>query len=429
MVWRWRNFLVGRFLPHWVLEPGFANAIVTATNLPSAPLREQFVLPSGRVYLNGNSLGPLPTAARERLHQVIDDEWGQQIVSGWNQAGWVDLPQRLGDKIGRLIGAAQGQVVVCDSTSINILKLLHAALCWHPQRRVLLLEEQAFPTDNYMAQGLRQLRPDLQLRPLPGAQIAAALDDSVAAVLVSHINYRSGERLDLPSVQAQAKNQGIPIVWDLAHSAGAVPLELDRWGVDYAVGCGYKFLNGGPGAPAFAYVAERHQAQLQPLLSGWFGHARPFAFEPDYQPAADINRLQVGTPAILSMSALDAAIDVLASVPSARLWQQSCALFDRLLHTLEADPVFAECQVLTPRAPEARGSQLSLHHPEAYAICRALAAEEVIADYREPGILRLGLAPAYLSADDIDQAAAVLLRILREQRWRDPAFQTRLKVT
>lgn len=386
-------------------------------------------MPQGRVYLNGNSLGPLPRAARERLHQVIDEEWGQHIVGGWNAAGWVDLPQRVGDKIGRLIGAAQGQVVVSDSTSINILKLLHAALSWHPERQIVLLEEHAFPTDNYMAQGLRQLRPELELRPLPAAQISAALDDSVAAVLVSHINYRSGERLDLPGIQAQANKRGIPIVWDLAHSAGAVPLELDGWGVDYAVGCGYKFLNGGPGAPAFAYVAQRHQAQLHPLLSGWFGHARPFAFEPDYQPAADINRLQVGTPPILSMSALDAALDVFEAQSIAQLWQQSCALFDRLIHTLEADPVFRECELLTPRAPEARGSQLSLRHPEAYAICRALAAGDVIADYREPGILRLGLAPAYLSADEIDQAAAVLLRILREQRWRDPAFQTRLKVT
>nr|MBV6631179.1 kynureninase [Oceanococcus sp. HetDA_MAG_MS8] len=402
---------------------------MTAVTPPNAPLREHFVLPAGRIYLNGNSLGPLPKLARERLHRVIDAEWGQHIVSGWNQAGWVDLPQRVGNKLGALIGAARGQVVVCDSTSVNILKLLHAALSWHPQRRVLLLEEQAFPTDNYMAQGLRQLRPDLELRPLPGSQIAAALDDSVAAVLVSHINYRSGERLDLPSIQAQATNQGIPIVWDLAHSAGAVPLDLDSWGVDYAVGCGYKFLNGGPGAPAFAYVAQRHQAQLQPLLSGWFGHARPFAFEPDYQPAADINRLQVGTPPILSMSALDAALDVFASQSIHQLWQQSCALFERLLQALEADPVFDECELLTPRAPEARGSQLSLHHPEAYAICRALAADDVIADYREPGILRLGLAPAYLRADDVDQAAALLLRILREQRWRDPAFQTRLKVT
>ncbi len=397
--------------------------------MSAAPLRDAFVLPEGKIYLNGNSLGALPRQVQQRMQQVISDEWGADLVGAWNSAGWVDLPQRLGDKIGHILGAAPGQTLVCDSTSINIFKLLHAALQRHPNRRVVLLEDTAFPTDNYIAQGLLRVRPDLQLRCLPATQIAEALADEVAAVLLSHVNYRTGARVDLPLLQSRAAPSGIPIVWDLAHSAGAFPLHLDAWGVEYAVGCGYKFFNGGPGAPAFAYVAKAAQPGLQPILSGWFGHARPFAFEPDYAPATGIERLQVGTPAILSMSALDAAIDLLQQCDPTDLWQRSCHLFDCMLHALEADPVFSQCRVLTPREAEQRGSQLSIEHPQAYAVCRALAAQGVISDYREPGILRFGFAPAYVDESDVVNAAGHLLTILREQGWDKPEYQQRTKVT
>ncbi len=397
--------------------------------MPHAPLRDAFVLPEGLIYLNGNSLGALPRAVRERMQQVTDAEWGGQLVAAWNTAGWVDLPQRLGDKIGQLIGAAPGQTLVCDSTSVNIFKLLHAALQRHPERQLVLLEDTAFPTDNYIAEGLRGLRSDLVLQRLPAAHIPSALGPEVAAVLLSHVNYRTGARVDLPRLQQAATAKQIPVVWDLAHSAGAFPLQLDAWGVEFAVGCGYKFFNGGPGAPAFAYVAHAAQSRLRPILSGWFGHARPFAFEAHYAPASGIGRLQVGTPPILSMSALDAAIDVLQGCDLADLWQRSCRLFEQMLATLEADPIFAQCTLLTPRRADERGSQLSISHPQAWAICRALAAEGVIGDYREPGILRFGFAPAYVAEADVVTAAERLLRILRERRWDKPEYQHRPKVT
>lgn len=397
--------------------------------MKTTPQRDAFVLPQELIYLNGNSLGAMPRSAQARLGHELNEAWGGQLVSAWNQSGWVDLPQRLGDKVGRIIGAAPGQTLVCDSTSVNIFKLLHAALQQHPQRHVVLLEDTAFPTDNYIAQGLLHARPDLELRYLPAPAIGGALKADVAAVLLSHVNYRTGARVDLPGLQQTASAQNIPIVWDLAHSAGALPLQLDAWGVEYAVGCGYKFLNGGPGAPAFAYVSSARQPQLEPILSGWFGHARPFAFESDYAPGAGIERLQVGTPPILSMSALDAAVDLMLEFEIGALWAESCRLFAHMRTTLEADAAFAACRILTPDTPEQRGSQLSLTHPQAYAVCRALAADGVIADYREPGILRFGFAPAYIGIDDVEGAAQRLLRILREQRWDRPEFQQRAKVT
>lgn len=400
---------------------------------PSPARPELFALPPGVIYLNGNSLGALPHAVVDTLDRAVREEWGQQLVGAWNTAGWVDLPRRLGDRIGERLGAAGGQMRVCDSTSINLYKLTHAALQWHPARPQVLLEAGAFPTDNYIAESLCLGRPATTVEHLSAEAISDRLSDaraeSVAAVVLSHVNYRTGARVDLPRLQALAARHDVPVVWDLAHSAGVVPLALDAWGVDYAVGCGYKFLNGGPGAPAFAYVAQRRQATLQPVLPGWFGHARPFAFEATYSAASGADRLQVGTPPILSMRALETAVEVLAAVDADALWRHAIALFERLLAALEADPVFAECTVLTPRAAEQRGSQLSLEHPQAFALCRALAAEGVVADYREPGILRLGLAPLYLTLADMDRAAAMLLQILREQRWQKPQFHVRPQVT
>ena len=396
---------------------------------PPGSLREHFALPPGRIYLNGNSLGAMPLKAREALLQGLDAHWAKEAVGAWNSADWVHLPQRLGAAIAPLLGAAPGQTIVADSTSVNLFKLLDAALARHPGRKLLLLEEGAFPTDNYMAQGYARLRPGLELIYKPAADIASALQEDVAAVLLSHVQYRSGSRVDLPSLQAQAKALDIPVVWDLAHSAGALPLELDAWGVEYAVGCGYKFLNGGPGAPSFAYVAQHRQAELQPVLSGWFGHKQPFAFGPDFDPAPGIDRLKVGTPPILSMLALEAAVQVLQKADIHSLWAQSQALFDALYQALSQAPECADCQILTPTEPEQRGSQLSLRHPQAAALCRALAEVGVVADYREPGLLRFGLAPAYNSLEEVREAAARLIQILRTGLWREARFAHGPKVT
>ncbi len=395
------------------------------------PLRHwqaQFDLPDRLHYLNGNSLGALPRVVRERLTETVDRQWAAQLVGGWND-GWYAMPGRLGDKLGRLLGAAPGQTVACDSTSINLFKLLGAALQRHPERSVLILEKNAFPTDNYIAQGVQRLRPDLELRFLPPEDMARAFGPEIAAGMLSHVNYRTGERCDLPGLQAAALAQDIPLVWDLAHSAGAMPLTLDDWGVEYAVGCGYKFLNGGPGAPAFAFVSRNRQPALEPWLSGWFGHREPFAFEPAYEPADGINRLQVGTPPVLSMSALEAAVDLISEAPLDALWRKSCALFEYFLAGLRADSTLTAFEVLTPTDPARRGSQISLGHAQAGPICRALAEAGVIADYREPGILRFGLAPLYQRYQDVQAALTALHDIVAGQVWREARFQQRPAVT
>ena len=397
---------------------------------PLAELRDAFVLPAGLCYLNGNSLGPLPRTSAKRLDTELHEHWGQALVGAWNSAGWIDLPIQLGNKLGGLLGAAEGQTLVADSTSINLFKLLHAALQRHPQRRLVVLEHDAFPTDNYIAQGRRQLRPDLELHYLAADELMDALAGSdVAAALLGHVNYRSGRRLDLPALQRQAHTQDTPIVWDLAHSIGALPLALDAWEVDYAVGCSYKFLNGGPGAPAFSYVARRRQADLKLLLQGWLGHHRPFAFEPEYRPAENIRRLQVGTPSILSMASLDAALDVFAKTTVEKLWDKSCRLFDDFQTGLQNRPELADFELMTPADPAHRGSQLSLAHPHAHAICRALAEAGVIADYREPAILRFGLTPLYTRFSEIDRALNTLCDIMRDDRWGAPEYQQQQKVT
>lgn len=403
---------------------------------PAAPssahlerLREDFLLPPDRLYFNGNSLGPLSRRVQARIDEVVTQEWGQDLVASWNQAGWVDLPLRLGDKIGRLLGAAPGQTLACDSTSINVYKLMGAALDRTPERREVLIEQDAFPTDHYMAAALARQHPRIQLRTVSGGEMYEAIGPHTAAALLNHVHYRSGARLDMAAIQARALNHGVPVVWDLAHSAGALPLQLDACGVEYALGCGYKFLNGGPGAPSFVYVSQACQDRIDPLLPGWFGHARPFVFEPDYAPADGIARLQVGTPPIIGMSALDSAVDMLLEAGIEALWAQACALFDALMAGIRRRPALSAFDILTPAEPERRGSQLSLGHPQAWAICRALEEAGVITDYREPGILRLGLAPLYLRQSDIDTLLERLDTIMIEQRWREPRFQARRAVT
>ena len=390
-----------------------------------APFRERFVLPGGVIYLDGNSLGPLPKATPARVAQVLEREWGQSLIRGWTDHGWIDLQCRVGEKIARLIGAAQGTTVVADSTSVNLFKLLAAALDQRPGRNVILTEEGNFPTDLYVAQGLTALlQRGHVLRPV--TDIAAALNDQVAVLLLTHVNYRSGAMHDLAAVTRAAHAAGALVLWDLSHSVGAVPLHLDADGVDFAVGCGYKYLNGGPGAPAFLYVAKHLQDDLRLPLTGWLGHAEPFAFESQYRPASGIARAVVGTPPILSLAALEIGIDIALEAPMVGVRAKSLRLAELFMSMMEREPGF---RLLTPQAQSSRGSQVAFAHPEGYAIMQSLIDRGVIGDFRAPDVLRFGLAPLYVRFVDVWDAVAVLRDVMASGTWRDERFHRRSKVT
>lgn len=390
-----------------------------------ADRRARFALPEGVIYLDGNSLGALPKAAPERLRRVVEGEWGEGLIRSWNSAGWIDLPLTVGDKIGRLIGAAPGQVAVADSTSLNVFKALAAALRLRPGRTVVVSERDNFPTDLYMAQGLGELTA-LELRLVDRDEIAAAIDAAVAALMLTHVDYRSGAIHDMAGLTQAAQRAGALTVWDLAHSAGALPVDLDGCGADFAVGCGYKYLCGGPGAPAFLYVARRHHEAFRQPLTGWMGHADPFAFAPAYAPADGIRRALCGTPPVLALAALEAGVDELLAVDMAALRAKSLALtslFRRL--------IAQECPlpVLGPDDPALCGSQVSLRHPQAYAVMQALIADGVIGDVRAPDLLRFGFAPLYVRFADAWNAVQSLKRILETGRWDRPRFHRRAAVT
>lgn len=388
---------------------------------PLAHLRDRFSIPDGVIYLDGNSLGALPRSVPERMAEVVRQQWGQDLITSWNVHDWIDLPRRVGDKIAPLIGAAPGTVLVADSTSINIFKLLSVALEKRPERRVILTETGNFPTDVYIAGGLAALTA----HELVSSDLTQ-IDDGVAVVLVTEVNYRTGARHDMAELTRRAHAAGALIVWDLCHSAGAVPVDLAAAQADFAVGCGYKFLNGGPGAPAFAYVAPQHLAGLHQPLQGWLGHAAPFEFAADYRPASGIDALRVGTPPILSMSALDAALDAFAGVDMAAVKGKADALFELFVTELEARA--PELEILTPRDAYRRGSQINLRHPEAYAVVQALIGRGVIGDFRQPDIIRLGFTPLYLRYEDVYRAAEILGDIIATRAWDKPELKRRAKV-
>jgi kynureninase len=390
-----------------------------------ALFREKFVLPDGVIYLDGNSLGPLPKATPPRVSQVMEQEWGQSLIRSWTDHGWIDLQFRVGEKIGRFIGAAPGTTVVADSTSVNLFKLLAAALDRRPGRPVILTEEGNFPTDLYMAQGLTALlQRGHVLRPV--VDVAAALNDQVAVLMLTHVNYRSGAKHDMAALTRAAHAAGALVLWDLSHSAGAVPLQLEADQVDLAVGCGYKYLNGGPGAPAFLHVAQYLQDDLRLPLTGWLGHAEPFAFESAYRPAADIARTVVGTPPILSLAALEVGIDIALQAPMAAVRAKSQHLVETFITLMQGAPEF---RLLTPLEGASRGSQVSFAHPHGYAIMQALIERGVIGDFRAPDVLRFGLAPLFVRFVDVWDAVAVLREVMRDGAWRDPRFQERRSVT
>lgn len=393
---------------------------------PLAEYRECFKLPENVIYLDGNSLGALPKRTLEGVSRVLEAEWGGGLIRSWNDAGWFEAPARIGAKIAPLIGAGPNEVIACDSTSVNLFKLIAAALAMRPGRKVVLSEPGNFPTDLYMIAGL-EAQGLAERRLAERDKLAEALDGDVALLMLTHAHYKTGALHDMAALTRAAHEAGALVLWDLSHSTGALPVDLNGSGADFAVGCGYKYLCGGPGAPAFAFVAERHQASLQQPLTGWFGHAAPFAFSDDYAGAPGIDRLQCGTPPILGLAALEIGVDLIAEIGVARLYEKSQALSSFFLECLGQHRVSLEL-VSPPRCDE-RGSQLSFRHDNAYAICQALIARGVIGDFRDPDILRLGFAPAYLTFADMAAAARHLAEVLDSGEWQRPEFNKRAAVT
>ncbi len=416
---------------------------------PLRALRQQFTLPEGVIYLDGNSLGVLPTTAAARVAEAVTAEWGQGLIRSWNSAGWFELPQRLGNKIAQLIGAAPGEVVATDSTSINLYKVLSAAL--HiaaqdaPERKVIVSERSNFPTDLYIAEALCRER-GYRLQLVEPEEINAALTAEVAVLMLTHVNYRTGAMHDMAAVTAAAHAAGVLTVWDLAHSAGAVPVALNAAKADFSIGCGYKYLNGGPGAPAFVWVNPKHADRFWQPLAGWWGHAAPFEFTPNYRPAAGISRYLCGTQPILSMTALECGLDtVLAAEPLGgmqALRKKSLALTDLFIQLVEERCAGHGLGLATPREHAQRGSQVCLTRTEgAYAIVQALIARGVIGDFRAgdpstssgrtgmPDILRFGFTPLYIGFEDVWNAVEHLKQVLQTAEWQKAEFNQKHAVT
>ncbi len=390
---------------------------------PLREYRDRFDLPGGIVYLDGNSLGALPKATKARMADVVAREWGQDLIRSWNTNDWISMPQRVGAKIAPLIGAAPHEVIACDSVSVNLTKLIGAALEMRPDRNIVLSEPGNFPTDLYMVQGLSGAEQRLADRDA----MADAIDGNVALLLLTHVHYKTGAMYDMAALTKAAHDAGALVLWDLSHSGGAVPVDLSACNADFAVGCGYKYLNGGPGAPAYAYVAERHHDTFRQPITGWMGHKRPFAFVDEYEPADGVTRMLAGTPPILSMAALECGVDLMAEIGMDALVGKSRALSEFTRSAMARLCPSLEC--VSPPDPARRGSQLSFRHEEAYALSQALIARGIIGDFREPDILRLGFAPAYVSFADCARMVMALAEILDTEEWSAPRFKERAAVT
>jgi kynureninase len=398
---------------------------------PLAARRSDYILPEGVIYLDGNSLGPAPKSALVALDAAARQEWAQGLIRSWNDADWFTAPRRIGDKIGALIGAAAGQTIVGDTTSLNVFKAVFAGLSLRPGRTVIVSEGGSFPTDLYMLEGVAQARPGLTIR-LEGREaetIESLIDESVAVVLINQVDYRTGRRRDVAALTRLAHAKGAVIVWDLCHSAGAMEVGLDAAQVDLAVGCSYKYLNGGPGAPAFVYAAKRHHAALSQPLSGWWGHAAPFAFSLDYRPSPGIEKMQCGTQAMLSLRALEGAMQAWEGVDIAALRQKSLSLTSLFIALVDARIARFGVEVAAPREDHLRGSQVSLRCPQAFAVVQALIERGVIGDFRAPDFMRFGFAPLYLSHEDVWRAVAIMEEIFEKETWREERFQRRGAVT
>jgi kynureninase len=401
---------------------------------PLAWVSSEFVLPESVVYLDGNSLGALPKASREAVVRVTEVEWGQSLIRSWNAHGWFDKPVAVGEKLAPLIGAAPGQVLIGDSISINVFKVIHAAMDMQPDRTVMLADATSFPSDLYVAQSAVDQRTGASF------VVAQDIDDvvqrlngpdasNIAAILINHIDFRSGRVHNMASITALAQSKGVLAIWDLSHSAGAIPVELDAANADFAIGCTYKYINGGPGAPGFIYVATRHQERAEQPLTGWWGHAAPFAFENTYTPAAGITRFSTGTQPMISFAALEASLDLWARVDMAELRTKSLSLTDLFIEAVAALDATGSLRMGTPTNHAERGSHVIFHHEHGYPIMQALIAEGIIGDFREPDVLRFGFAPLYNSHADAISAASALSRIVATRSWDQPAFTNRRLVT
>ena len=393
-----------------------------------AATKTMFHLPEGMIYLDGNSLGPLPKTAAARVAHAVQAEWGEMLIGGWNKAGWMDKPVQVGNRIARLIGAEPGHVVMGDTLSIKVYQAVAAALEMNPSRKVILSDTGNFPSDLYMAEGLcRLLGNGTVLKCVAPEDVLDAIDDTVACTMITEVDYRTGRRHDMHAITARAHQNGVLAVWDLAHSAGAFGVELSKCNVDFAVGCTYKYLNSGPGGPAFIYVAPRHADIARPALSGWLGHEQPFAFDTSYRPGAGIERMRVGTPPVLQMAALEASLDIWDLVDMAALRSASLALTDQFIAGLEA--ACPDLSLATPRDHAMRGSQVSFRHPDGYAMMQAIIAHGVIGDFRAPDILRFGFTPLFVTHDDVARAVAIIANVISNRLWDRPDYKTRAKVT
>jgi kynureninase len=405
---------------------------------PLRALRDDFIVPDGTpagplcgfVYLASNSLGPLPREAPARLSDVVTRQWGQDLVRGWTAHDWISLPQRVGDKIAQLVGAGQGEVVVADSTSVNLFKLLTAACRLRPNRSVIVSEPGNFPNDLYVAQGLHQSSDGrIQLRLAPADRIEAAIDEHVAVVLLTHVHYKTSTVHDMARITARAHQQGALVLWDLSHSAGAVPVNLNAVRADFAVGCGYKYLCGGPGAPAYLFVAQRHQAASVSPITGWLGHVRPFDFVDDYSPAPGISRFLAGTHPILGIAALEAGVDLMLRADAQARVDKSRALTNLFVALVESRCAGLGLELVSPRDAAARGSHVAFRHEQGYAVMQSLIARGVVGDFRAPDLMRFGFAPLYNRYVDTWHATETLRDVLQGADWSRPEFQQRRAVT
>lgn len=396
---------------------------------PLRDLRAEFDLPEGRIYLDGNSLGARPRATRERLLRLLDQEWGQDLIQSWNTHNWVGLPETVGAAIAPLIGAEADEVIAADSTTVNLYKLISAAQALRPGRHQIVAEAGDFPTNLYVAQGICAANPASRLHIVDPDQIATALGPDTALLMLCHATYLKGEVHDMARFTALAHDCGALMLWDLCHSAGAMPVELNRCAADLAVGCGYKYLNGGPGAPAFLYVARRHQESIPPAICGWMGHGAPFDFSQEYRPAPGLRRMLSGTPSVLGLAALHEGVRLFAGTDMQTVRAKSRRMGELFLELLQ--PLMRQYgfDLISPADPERRSSQLTVSHPHGYAIVQALIARSVVGDFRPPGGIRFGLAPLYDSYADVWDAVQHLRAVMADEEWRDPGFQIRKAVT
>lgn len=400
-----------------------------------AAFRDRFVLPADRLNFDGNSLGSLPRQTIERLQTCTEEEWGNDLISSWSQNGWFEAPVRVGNKLAPLIGAREGEVIITDSVSVNIFKALCAAVSLQPDRHEILSESGNFPTDLYLMEGLaglsRRLNRDRPLvnRVVDPETVIDTMSEKTAVLLLTQVHYKTAEVKDLVTITEKAHDLGVLVIWDLSHSVGSIPVDLEAAKADFAVGCGYKFLNGGPGAPAFLYVAHRHQANANPVLAGWMGHRDPFAFTDDYQPAADISRFRVGTPPILSLTALESGIDLMLETDIQTLRTKALALSRLFMELMEQQCASHGFQLVSPKEDARRGGHVSYFHEEGHGIYQAIKRRGIISDYRTPGVLRFGITPLYLRYADVYAAVEALREVMQNREWDREEYQVRASIT